>query len=491
MRIGIKEIYKIVSYSFAILLAIVGVLVLYFSLPYFGHKALIVRSGSMAKALPVGSVLIIQTNPQLSSSHPFDNIFKVGDIVTYEKGNQLITHRIVSIQVNNNKIEYTFKGDANDSPDQNVGGLDSIVGSKLFFVPHLGGILNSLQDKTNFYWLIIFPTIAVIFCECINIFKEIRKSRLRRHHRFALFLLPFLMLPLTLNQTFAQFTDSASVLGNVFSAATTFPTGSVTATPTPVSGDHLVINEVYYIVDVTHGGSNGNHQNNQGEIEGENNNTGEGSNNEVDIDLSSNCNSEQTSYSDVDNKIKVDNSTGSNEASGNTGDGGVTAGDSSSNVDIVNSGNTNSGGCGNGGSNSGQRLEWVELYNPTDEDINLKNWSLTDDTVKVTIHSNRIIKARGFALISRSNATWSFWDTHSALLVPLGRAIGNGLGDSGDRLVLKNNSNGEIDKLSWGTDTSVFTIANVAAGQSLNRVPTGLDTNSARDFSSSLPSPGL
>lgn len=242
MRISLRTFYKSITYSFAILLAIVGILVLYFSLPYFGHKALIVRSGSMAPTLPVGSVLIIQTNPQLSFSSPLTpangklnlyNPFQVGDIVTYQKGSQLITHRIVEIHVNSQKIEYTFKGDANNSPDQNVGELGSIVGKKLFFVPHLGTLLSSLRNKSNFYWLIIFPTIAVIFFECINIFREIRKFRLRRHHHIALFLLPFLMLPPILGQTFAQFTDTASVLGNVFSAATTFPTGSVTPTPTP------------------------------------------------------------------------------------------------------------------------------------------------------------------------------------------------------------------------------------------------------------------
>lgn len=140
--------------------------------------------------------------------------------------------------------------------------------------------------------------------------------------------------------------------------------------------------------------------------------------------------------------------------------------------------------------------EWVELFNPTDHDISLKNWTITDDSGKTTIiHANKKIKAGGFALLSKSDSTLKKWNTHKAQIVELGSRIGDGLDNTGDHLILKSSDGTEVDRMSWGTDTSGFippgTNPVVPLKHSTERLAPGFDTNQASDWvDRNPPTPG-
>jgi hypothetical protein len=72
--------------------------------------------------------------------------------------------------------------------------------------------------------------------------------------------------------------------------------------------------------------------------------------------------------------------------------------------------------------------------------------------------------------------------------------IGNGLADDGDRLVLRDGQGSVIDALSYGRDATVFQppAPAVAAGHSLQRIQSDVDTDQASDFAdTSDPSPGM
>ncbi len=142
-------------------------------------------------------------------------------------------------------------------------------------------------------------------------------------------------------------------------------------------------------------------------------------------------------------------------------------------------------------------FQWIELYNPTDSEISLKNWSLVDkDNRPVFIHSNSKIKAHGFALLAKDNSPWRYWNLpRGTQVIELGGHIGNGLDPRGDHLILRNPSSGEIDTMSWGTDTSGFTPPAinplVPRGSSTARVSDGVDTDTANDWREKRPpSPG-
>lgn len=144
--------------------------------------------------------------------------------------------------------------------------------------------------------------------------------------------------------------------------------------------------------------------------------------------------------------------------------------------------------------------EWIELYNPNNFPISLKDWTITDNTQTSIIHAEKSIPANGFALISKSANIWNnYWNINpgnpgaNIEIIELGQIIGSGLANTGDRVILKNSSGAVIDQISYGTDATILnpSIPDIVEGHSLERNPLGYDTDTAADFiDKSEPTPG-
>jgi signal peptidase len=121
----------------AVLALIVGAIAVLIVIPRATHGvALTVLTGSMTPDIPVGSVVL---------DRPVDTrTLKVGDIATYQKGSgadaEYITHRIVKINTSGSQTTFTFKGDANNTPDLDPVPATAIRGEVWFHVPYLGSI---------------------------------------------------------------------------------------------------------------------------------------------------------------------------------------------------------------------------------------------------------------------------------------------------------------------------------------------------------------
>ena len=130
--------------------------------------------------------------------------------------------------------------------------------------------------------------------------------------------------------------------------------------------------------------------------------------------------------------------------------------------------------------------EWVEIYNPTDEAVNISGWKIADNGGEDVIPSSNLIPAQGFAVITPKASTWTKWPSISpeTVKIVLGSKIGNGLANDGDRVVLINNFGTEVDAVSYGTDTYAFdpSVPDVAEGHSIARSPKGFDTDQASDW---------
>jgi hypothetical protein len=132
--------------------------------------------------------------------------------------------------------------------------------------------------------------------------------------------------------------------------------------------------------------------------------------------------------------------------------------------------------------------EWIELYNPTDQPIDITGWKIADNSGQDTLASSTgqiIIPALGFAIITDNSSTWNYWNIPAGVIkIELNGLIGNGLANGGDKLILKNLQGEEVDAMSYGTDTSIFnpSIPDIDEGHLLARVPTGLDTDQASDW---------
>ncbi len=140
--------------------------------------------------------------------------------------------------------------------------------------------------------------------------------------------------------------------------------------------------------------------------------------------------------------------------------------------------------------------EWLELYNGGNVSINLKDWTIADDTTTRTIQAASHILAPGaYALIAKDNSTWSlYWSVPSGVeIIELGQKIGNGLTNAGDHLILKDALGNIVDEISWGTDTTILnpSVIDVAEGHSIERNPAGVDTDTAVDLvDRATPTPG-
>ena len=97
----------------------------------FGVQALVVVSGSMEPAIPVGSLLLTREVPAAEAS--------VGDVVTTERpqGGGLVTHRLVASEQDGALWSMTLRGDANRADDPWPYRVDS-VGVALAWVPWFG-----------------------------------------------------------------------------------------------------------------------------------------------------------------------------------------------------------------------------------------------------------------------------------------------------------------------------------------------------------------
>jgi len=140
---------------------------------------------------------------------------------------------------------------------------------------------------------------------------------------------------------------------------------------------------------------------------------------------------------------------------------------------------------------SGATDEFVEIYNPGTNAVDMSGWRLmyrsaTGATETKLWSSNLVISAGGYLLVTGAAYSGS---------APSDGGLSSGLAATGGAVGLRNPVNELVDSVGWGTATNVFVEGTAApapaAGKSLGRTPTGVDTNdNATDFRvSDTPSP--
>ncbi|MGI5906949.1 MAG: signal peptidase I, partial [Candidatus Pararuminococcus gallinarum] len=92
-----------------------------------GYSTAVVASGSMEPALSVDDLILnhVQTS------------YEEGDIITFQSGGSLTTHRIVSVT----NEGYITRGDANNTYDQNVTPPEAVIGRVVGVIPRVGSVL--------------------------------------------------------------------------------------------------------------------------------------------------------------------------------------------------------------------------------------------------------------------------------------------------------------------------------------------------------------
>lgn len=264
MRILVKTI----SLSVSAALIIAAIFLAYVAVPYFGNKALIVRSGSMQPAIGVGDLVVVKGAENTAVPIPGTlPKYSVGDIVAFysEKNSKtMITHRVSRVEVTTDKILYETKGDANNAPDNNLTPEDKVLGKSMFTIPSLGKVFAAAKTREGFFALILAPAILVIIFEIITITHEIKKIRKKkvdhyveeareslRSNMLLRVLVPMVLGTMFFQNSFSSYADTEISLGNVLQAGEFEIEQDLSAPCISFTGASVVINEINWA------GSNG------------------------------------------------------------------------------------------------------------------------------------------------------------------------------------------------------------------------------------------
>ncbi len=147
-----------------------------------GIKLYTVQSGSMAPAIPAGSLVL---------SRPADD-YHIGDAITFKaEKDRLIknpkyttTHRVFEVKKTVlGQIEYVTKGDANDVPDSQPVAKDLVLGKTVFSIPLLGYPISFAKTREGLIILIVIPATMIIYSEILNVKNEAKRLIQKRKKR--------------------------------------------------------------------------------------------------------------------------------------------------------------------------------------------------------------------------------------------------------------------------------------------------------------------
>jgi len=113
----------------------------------FGWSWAVVVSGSMEPEIRVNDIVIVHE----------ENNYAVGDIITYESGDSVVTHRIVA----ETDRGYTTKGDHNNTEDMYPVPRSSVVGKVACVVPGVGLLIRYLKSPLGMTCMVLIGFLLI------------------------------------------------------------------------------------------------------------------------------------------------------------------------------------------------------------------------------------------------------------------------------------------------------------------------------------------
>lgn len=107
----------------------------------FGWSWAVVISGSMEPEIKVNDLVIVHE----------EESYTVGDIIAYESGSSVVTHRIVA----ESEMGYTTQGDFNNAADSRPVPKAAVVGRVVHVVPKVGLLLEYLRTPLGMTCMVL------------------------------------------------------------------------------------------------------------------------------------------------------------------------------------------------------------------------------------------------------------------------------------------------------------------------------------------------
>lgn len=135
----------------------------------FQINSFVVISGSMEPTLKINDLIF--------SKKVEENKLQKGDIISFVKDKQVITHRINNIKEIEGKRQYETKGDHNNDIDEEIVTYEEIVGKYMFKIPAIGYLVRNSQTQMGLLVIII------IFIAIEMHIKDKNDKELLRHEK--------------------------------------------------------------------------------------------------------------------------------------------------------------------------------------------------------------------------------------------------------------------------------------------------------------------
>lgn len=136
----------------------------------FGIKTFNIISGSMEPGIKIDDIIFVKTVKQYE--------IQKKDIITFVIDNETITHRVINVEIKDNKFIYTTKGDKNEVSDIEKIEFDQIEGKYIGRIPKMGILVNLLKNKIVFF-VILIVLILCYYLQRKSIHRKIKRKEKR------------------------------------------------------------------------------------------------------------------------------------------------------------------------------------------------------------------------------------------------------------------------------------------------------------------------
>lgn len=125
----------------------------------FGMRLFIITTESMEPYIKKDDIIITKNVKQEQ--------IKEGDVISFERNEKIITHRVVKINDSNGKITFVTKGDNNTIEDEERVEYDEIKGRCFIRIPKLGVFIKQIENQIVVL-SILLVILIVYFFKMIN-----------------------------------------------------------------------------------------------------------------------------------------------------------------------------------------------------------------------------------------------------------------------------------------------------------------------------------
>ena len=137
---------------------------------FLGFKTYEIVSRSMEDTINKNDIIVVKKVDK--------NEINENDIISFDNGNEIITHRILEIENINGQTLYTTKGDNNRFADDEKISFEQIEGKYVFKLSKLGYLMNFLKNR--YFLIILFIILIFCFIHIINVKKRIKNREEKR-----------------------------------------------------------------------------------------------------------------------------------------------------------------------------------------------------------------------------------------------------------------------------------------------------------------------